>query len=276
MTHSIKTADDLRWFLARTAGFRGGHITDVHWSKRRIFDEASGREVMAGSMATVVVRYHAQGILRISKLTMLGVTDLSLFEQDGSNCSSLGVIQVEMSEEKLRFWFDPEGNLYVVCEEATLEEVSLPASESDMGGEIAQWTFQADSGEAPTVEWLLAQLDQAGVPCIWKTATRRQGRHSLMCWEGELERASGAAGALRIDAYGPIDGAGFGLRVQTRDTTGRAGGRLLSLVTDLVTQRYHGTCLVGQMFLSHEEWTSWNSFRPTPQARDEGETESAC
>ena len=270
MTHSIKTVDDLRWFLSRTAGFRGGHITDVHLSKRRIFDEASGREMMAGSMATVVVRYHTQGILRVAKLTMLGVTDLSLFEQDGSDCSSLGAIQVEMSEGKLRFWFDPDGNLYTVCEEATLEEVSLPASESDMGGEIAQWTFQADSGEAPTVEWLLARLDQAGVPCIWKAATRRQGRHSLMCWEGELamaaDMAAGAAAALRVEAYGPLDGAGFGLRLQTRDAAGRLGGRLLSLVTDLVTQRYRGTCLVGQTFLSHEEWVKWNSFRPTHQA----------
>ena len=270
MTHSIKTVDDLRWLLARTAGFRGGHITDVHLSKRRIFDEASGREVMAGSMATVVVRYHTQGILRVAKLTMLGVTDLSLFEQDGSDCSSLGAIQVEMSEGKLRFWFDPDGNLYVVCEEATLEEVSLPASESDMGGEIAQWTFQADSGEAPTVEWLLARLDQAGVPCIWKAATRRQGRHSLMCWEGELamaaDMAAGAAAALRVEAYGPLDGAGFGLRLQTRDAAGRLGGRLLSLVTDLVTQRYRGTCLVGQTFLSHEEWVKWNSFSPIHQA----------
>lgn len=175
-----------------------------------------------------------------------------------------------MSEGKLRFWFDPDGNLYVVCEEATLEEVSLPASESDMGGEIAQWTFQADSGEAPTVEWLLARLDQAGVPCIWKAATRRQGRHSLMCWEGELamaaDMAAGAAAALRVEAYGPLDGAGFGLRLQTRDAAGRLGGRLLSLVTDLVTQRYRGTCLVGQTFLSHEEWVKWNSFRPTHQA----------
>ena len=36
------------------------------------------------------------------------------------------MIQVELKEGKLRFWFDPQGNLYVVCEEALFEEVSLP------------------------------------------------------------------------------------------------------------------------------------------------------
>ncbi len=270
MTHSIKTVEDLRWFLAHTQGFRGGQVTDVHVSKRRIFDEESGREVMAGSMATVVVRYHAQDVLRVAKLTMQGVSDLSIFEQDGSDWSPLGAIQVELNEGKLRFWFDQEGNLYVVCEEATFEEVSFPYSDADMGGMVAQWTFQADSGEVPTVDWLLTQLDQAGVPCIWRAVARRPASRSTMGWEGELvvatEVNAGPAAALVVQAYGPIDGAGFGLRLQTHHATGRSGGRLLSLVTDLVTLHYVGTCLVGQTFVSHEEWANWDSLRRTHQA----------
>ena len=174
MTYPIKTLEDLRWFLAHTQGFRGGQVTDVHLSKRRIYDELSGHDVLAGSTATMVVKYAVQGIRRVAKLTMQGISDLCIFEQDGADCSLLGVIQVELNEGKLRFWFDPQGELYVVCDEAMLEEVSLPQSEADMDGAVAQWTFQADSGEAPTVAWLLDQLDQAGTPCFWKARRRAQ------------------------------------------------------------------------------------------------------
>lgn len=82
MTHSITTADDLRWLLTHTQGFRGGQITDVHVAKRRMFDEESGREVTVGSTVTVLVRYTVQGALRVAKLSMQAVSDVSLFEQD--------------------------------------------------------------------------------------------------------------------------------------------------------------------------------------------------
>ena len=217
MTHTIKTMDDLRWFLSHTQGFRGGQVTDVHVAKRRIFDEESGREILAGNTVTVVVRYPAEGILRIAKLTMQGVSDLSIFEQEGADPSRLGVIQVEFNAGRFRFWFDPHGDLYVVCEEALLEEVSLPQSDADMGGAVAQWTFQADCGEAPTVAWLLDQLDQAGAPCIWKAARSRPTQDRVMCWEGELVAAvdvnAGPAAAVEVQIYGPIDGAGFGMRM---------------------------------------------------------------
>lgn len=268
MTRSIRTVEDLRWFLTHTQGFRGGQMTDVHVSKRRIFDEESGLEIMAGSTATIVVRYDAQGILRVAKLTMQGVSDLCIFEQDGSDWSSLGVIQVELNEGKLRFWFDRHGDLYVVCEEARLEEVSLPYSDAEMSDMVAKWTFQADSGEAPTVAWLLSQLDQAGVPCIWRAVARQTIRHQTMCWEGELVAATDGtacqAGALVVQTYGPIDGAGFGMHLQSHHAAGRSGGRLLSLVTDLITHCYVGTCLVGQAFLTHEEWANWHALRRTP------------
>ena len=263
MTHSIKTVEDVRWFLAHTQGFRGGQVTDVHLSKRRIFDEGSGHDVLAGNTATVVVRYPAESNLRVAKLTMQGVSDLSVFEQDSVDCSRLGVIQVELNEGKLRFWFDPHGDLYVVCEEAMLEEVSLPQSDADMDGAVAQWTFQADSGQAPTVAWLLDQLDGAGAPCIWRAAGARPAPHRTMCWEGELvatvDVSGGPAAAVEVQTYG--------MRMRLHHLAGRSGGRLLSLVTDLVTQSFPGTCLVGQTFFSHDEWANWKSLGRAYHAR---------
>ncbi len=271
MTHTIKTMDDLRWFLSHTQGFRGGHITDVHLAKRRIFDEESGQEVLAGNTVTVVVRYPAEGIVRVAKLTMQGVSDLSILEQEGADSSPLGVIQVEFNEGSFRFWFDPHGELYVVCEEALLEEVSLPQSDADVGGAVAQWTFQADCGEAPTVAWLLSQLDQAGAPCIWKAAKSWPTQDRVMCWEGELVAGgnvnAGPAAAVEVQIYGPIDGAGFGMRMRLHQLAAPSGGRLLNLVTGLVTQSFAGTCLMGQMFFSHDDWASWKSLGRASQAR---------
>ncbi len=271
MKYPIKTQEDLRWFLAHTQGFRGGYVTDLHLSKRRLFDEESGRDVLVGSTVTVVVRYQLCGVLRVAKLTLTGVTDFSVFEQEGADCSSLGVIQAELNEGQLRFWFDPQGELYVVCEEALLEEVSSPRSELGLDGSVAQWTFQADDSEAPTVSWLLDQLDRAGTPCIWKANGVSGGRPSAMLWEGDLVAAAYADAGLRsvvaIQAYGPLDGAGFGLRLRLHDGAGRHGGRLLALVTDIVTRNFPGTCLVGQTFLSHTEWSDWKALGSVQQVR---------
>lgn len=259
MTHSIKTADDVRWLLTHTQGFRGGRVLDVHLAKRWIFDEESARDVAAGSIVAVVVRYQLQGILRLAKLTLQGVSDLSIFEQDGGDCTALGTIQVELHEGQLRFWFDPQGNLYVVCEEALLEEVSLPHSDMGIHGETTQWIFQAESGDPPTVAWLLNELDQAGVPCIWKSTARRSGAPPALSWEGELVAAAdvnaGSTAALTVRAYEPTDGAGFGIRLQPRLATGRISSQLLRAVTEVVTQRYAGTYLVGETMVSSEEWS---------------------
>ena len=54
---------------------------------------------------------------------------------------------------------------------------------------IEQWVFQADSGEAPTITWLLKELDQVGMPCIWKAGARRKRLQREICWEGELVAA---------------------------------------------------------------------------------------
>ena len=266
MTHLITTVDDLRWLLTHTQGFRGGQITDVHVAKRRMFDEESGRDVMAGSTVTVLIRYSVNGVLRVAKLSMQVVSDLSLFEQDGGDWAIVGGIQVELSEGKVRFWFDPHGNLYVVCEEALFEEVSLPHSEGEREVAVEQWVFQADCGEAPTVTWLLNQLDQVGMPCIWKAAAGRKRHQRGICWEGELVTAAvqgGQVAALDVQTYGPIDGAGFGVRLQSHRIAGRSGHRLLAMVAYVVTSAYAGTCLEGQSLLPPEERPIRQSKRST-------------
>ena len=48
MKYQVVNIEDLRWLLGHTGGFRGGYVTDVQVSKRRLLDEASGREVLAG------------------------------------------------------------------------------------------------------------------------------------------------------------------------------------------------------------------------------------
>jgi hypothetical protein len=262
MTHTIKSAEDLRWFLAHTQGFRDGQITDVHVSKRRIFDERSGHNVLAGSTATVLVRYSVQDMRRIAKLIMQGVSDLCIFEQDGADWSLLGTIQVELNDGRLRFWFDPQGKLYVVCEEALLEEVVLPQDETNRD-RIEQWTFQGESGEAPPLLWLLDQLDQAGTPCAWKASGAGGATCGSQCMEGQLvattEDQGGLAATVVMQVYRPVDGAGFGMRVRLVHRGSRSEGRLLNLVADVVTRSFPGTCLTEETVLSREQWADWKS-----------------
>ena len=53
MQHAIKTVEDLRWLMAHTGGFRSGYVTDMQMSKRRLFDEESGRDVLADPRGTL-------------------------------------------------------------------------------------------------------------------------------------------------------------------------------------------------------------------------------
>ena len=203
MKYHVVNIEDLRWLLGHTGGFRGGYVTDVQVSKRRLLDEASGREVPAGTTVTVVIRYRIRQMVRVAKLTMTGVTDFSMFEQEGADCSTLGVIQAELTDGKLRFWFDPQGELYVVCEEAQLEEVAAPSLEPLSLEQVAQWTFQSAMPDWPTVTWLLAELDVAGVPCTWRATTSSPGRHPSIQWEGDLLPASmqGAVNATGVHCH---------------------------------------------------------------------------
>lgn len=70
MQHQIKTAEDLRWLIAHTGGFRSGYVTDVQMSKRRLFDEESGREVPAGTTVSVTIRYQVRELVCVARLLM--------------------------------------------------------------------------------------------------------------------------------------------------------------------------------------------------------------
>jgi len=261
MKHVIKTVEDLRWPIAHTGGFRSGYVTDVQMSKRRLFDEESGQDVLAGTTVSVTIRYQVRGLVRVAKLMLVGVTDFSIFEQEGADCSALGIIHAESSAGRFRFWFDPQGELYVVCEEAQFEEVSTPVVSSPPTPEFARWTFQGQLSEGPIVQWLLDALDQAGLPCSWKARTRSADGHPSIQWEGDLIPSSPAAGPinmLHVTAYGAPEGEeGFGLMLQVLGTRDRQICRTLEVLADHITQRYAGTCLVGTTIIPGLEWDSW-------------------
>ena len=162
---------------------------------------------------------------------------------------------------KLRFWFDPQGDLYVVCEEAMLEEVSLPHSDGDLGGAVAQWTFQADSGEAPTVAWLLDSWIRRERPVSGERSHQRPAAHQRCVgrgsWWPQPMQMPVRPQRLAVQTYGPIDGAGFGIALQSRRAAGSVWGRLLrSGDRSGHAILCAGPVLCGQMFLSHEEWVS--------------------
>src|SRR4026208_95915 len=264
MKYHVVNIEDLRWLLGHTGGFGGGYVTDVQVSKRRLLDEASGREVPAGTTMTVVIRYHIRQMVRVAKLTMIGVTDFSMFEQEGADCSTLGVIQAELTDGRFRFWFDPQGELYVVCEEAQLEEVAAPSLEPLSLEQVAQWTFQSGTPDWPTVTWLLAELDVVGVPCTWRAPTSSSRRHPSIQWEGDLlptsmQEAVDATGVHSM-LYGLLEGPGFGVVLRVRGVQDRRAGQVLSLLADLIAQRFSGQCLVGNTIIPGGEWQNWKSF----------------
>lgn len=261
MKHSLKNADDLRWLIGHTGGFRSGYVTDVQMSKRRLFDEGSGREVPAGTTVSVTIRYEIRGMVRVAKLSMTGVTDFSIFEQEGADCSSLGAIQTEFSAGKLRFWFDPQGELYVVCDEAHLDEIATPFVTVDQAAEFARWTFQGRTAEGPTVQWLLQELDRAGLPCAWREATRAVAIHPAVQWEGDLtpiaDSTTDVDNMVHVMAYRPLDGQGFGLMLRVFGIQDRRMRRILEVLTDQITQHFAGDCLVGTTIIPGREWEGW-------------------
>lgn len=264
MKYQVVNIEDVRWLIGHTGGFRGGYVTDVQVSKRRLLDEASGREVLAGTTVTVVIRYRIRQMARVAKMTMTGVTDFSMFEQEGADCSTLGIIQAELTDGKLRFWFDPQGELYVVCDEAQLEEVAAPSLEPLSLEQVAQWTFQSEMPDWPTVTWLLAELAVAGTPCTWQATAPSAGRHASIQWEGDLlpvsmQDARDTTG-VHCMLYGPLDGPGFGLVLRVRGVQGHDIGQVLSLLADVIVQRFSGQCLVGNTIIPGGEWQNWKSF----------------
>ena len=263
MHHTIKTTDDLRWLLAHTGGFRSGYVTDVQMSKRRLFDEETGREVLAGTTVIITIRYQVRGMVRVAKLTMSGVTDFSIFEQEGADCSALSIIQAEHTAGRFRFWFDPQGELYAVCEEALFEEVAAPLLPAHPLTEAARWTFQGQDSDGPSVSWLLAELEHAGVPCSWTAARKRRVSGSLLKWEGDVtperESAPPSAGSVRVMVYGALEGDGFGIVLRALGEPDRQVSRVLMVLADRITQEYSGTCLVGTTMIPGQEWEYWRS-----------------
>lgn len=261
MTHVIQSADDLRWLIGHTGGFRSGYVTDIRISKRRLFDEGSGREVPAGTTIFVTIRYEVQGLIRVATLTMTGVTDFSVFEQDGVDCSSLSMIQTELSAGKLRFWFDPQGELYVVCEEAHLEEVTVPFVAARQTEEIARWIFQGRTAPGPTIDRLLHELDQAGLPCTWRERHRDSGTHPATQWEGDLIPLANLLGdrehSIHVMSYGVLEGQGFGLMLRVFGDQNHRMSRILEALADHITRQFPGDCLVGTTIIPGREWENW-------------------
>jgi hypothetical protein len=266
MRRSIKTADDLAWLLQHTNAFQGGQVTDLHIHKRRLFDEASAREIVSGTVVTAHIQYelavHGYGrfyaVTRYAKLTMTGATDFSVFEQDGADCSVIGVMHAELSDGHLRFWFDPRGELYVICDEAELEEVSRPGEHRPLRRGMREWTFQAEAGEDPAVAWLLDRLDGAGIPCVWRAS--KPSSHPSVRWEGHLtpvgRDGSMQAAGISVQAYGPLEGcgSGFGITLRTTDPHDDATERLLMALADLIARNFTGTCLAGTHLIERDEW----------------------
>ena len=261
MTYLIQNADDLRWLIGHTGGFRSGYVTDIRITKRRLFDEGSGREVPAGTTIAVTIRYEVRELVRVATLTMTGVTDFSVFEQDGVDCSSLGIIQTEWSAGKLRFWFDPQGELYVVCDEAHLEEVAVPFVTARHATELARWVFQGRTPQGPTVDWLLDELDQAGLPCTWRKTNRNAGTHPAVQWEGDLipvhDSLAGEDNMMHVLAYGPLEGHGFGLMLRVFGDHNQQMSRILEVLADHITRQFPGDCLVGTTIIPGRDWEGW-------------------
>ena len=174
------------------------------------------------------------------------------------------MIHAECTAGKLRFWFDPQGELYVVCDEAQLEEVTMPSSDDRLREPVARWTFQSQTAEWPTVEWLLEELDGAGLPCTWKKAKTPNAGKSVIQWEGTLLPAQGAdtieEAAVHVMLYGPLDGAGFGILLHVDGSHTSAANRVLSCLSDLIVRRFSGQCLVGNTIIPGGEWLNWKSL----------------
>ncbi|CAI4030379.1 hypothetical protein DNFV4_00807 [Nitrospira tepida] len=272
MAHRIQTIEDVAWLLRHTRGFRGGQVTDVHVARRHLFDENDCCEVLAETTVTVVIRYfidvnaegHPQRLLRLARFRMMGVTDFSIFEQEGTNSAAIDALQAEIQEGRLRFWFDQYGEIYVICEWAELEEVAYPDALPERQG-ATQWLFQARDADAPSVAWLLEQLDRAGVPCVWKHRSRTnatnangtgKGKESHLLWAGELQvspsRAFLSGDCLEVQAYGPLDGRSFGVMLRAQESERDTGGRLLSAVAEILTSHFAGESIAGRALLPEE------------------------
>ncbi|MBI4400540.1 MAG: hypothetical protein HY581_02770 [Nitrospirae bacterium] len=266
MKRPIRNAEDLAWLVDHTHAFRGGQVTELHLHKQRLLDEVSGREVTAGTTITAVIRYEfavrgsggLHALTRVAKLTMRGATDFSIFEQEGADCSEIGAIHAEASGGRLRFWFDPHGELYVICDEAEIEEVSRPSAGRPLRAGMTEWTFQAQTGELPAVAWFLDHLDRAGLPCAWRAVKRSAPSHPALRWEGHLVPAAAhdapRSSGVQVQTYGPLDGCDFVIILRASNPHEDGTGRLLVALADIIARSFAGTCLAGNHIMERDEW----------------------
>jgi hypothetical protein len=113
------------------------------------------------------------------------------------------------------------------------------------------------------VAWLLAELDQAGMPCSWRPAKKRQADTGQVQWEGDLipsdESAEGPLHSVRVMAYRALDGEGFGIVLRVLGPNDRRGCQVLTMLADRITQHFAGTCLVGTTLIPGREWELWKA-----------------
>ena len=273
MVRLIRTAEDLVWLLDHTQAFPGGQITNLAIQKQRVFDDASGREITAGTIISTIIRYEIAirgveglySVSRIAKLLMKGVSDFSIFEQEGADFSEINLLHAEIAGGRLRFWFDPHGELYVICEEAELEEVSRPGSVRPIRTGMTEWTFQAEAGELPDIDWVLKHLDGVGVPCAWRMTKPSGPAHPAFRWAGLLLPASShglpRTAGVYIQTYGPLDGYRFGITLRASDPHEEALGRLLMVLADIIARGFSGLCLAGQHIMERDEWLGGQNVR---------------
>lgn len=273
MIRLIRTGEDLVWLLDHTQAFPGGQITNLGIQKQRIFDEPSGREITAGTVISTIIRYEIAirgveglySVSRVAKLLMKGVSDFSIFEQEGADFSEINLLHAEIAGGRLRFWFDPHGELYVICEEAELEEVSCPGSVRPIRTGMTEWTFQAEAGELPDIDWVLKHLDGVGVPCAWRMTKPTAPAHPAFRWAGLLLPASAHGlpknAGVHIQTYGPLDGYRFGITLRASDPHEEEIGRLLMVLADIIARGFSGLCLAGQHIMERDEWLGGQNVR---------------
>lgn len=227
----------------------GGQMVEVHIVRRHLYDENLGAEILAGTMITLLIRYavmEAVGreTLRIQRRTRLvfsGVSDFSFFEQEGANSGTIEALQAEWKDGSFRFWFDQYGEVYIVCDEAELEEVGVP--EGAPGRDILhEWVFQAQQGTLPTVEWLLDELDRAGCACTWRPGGVECAASGRFEWSGFLSRHvpvdQNQMGTVAIQGYGPLGEHSFGIVARVRGSAG--GAELLAQLAHVLTTHFSG------------------------------------
>lgn len=257
MHQSIRTAEDLTWLLRHTRAFRGGRLIECHVTRRVLFDERLDREVPVGTTVTLTVRYEhldaesAAGdaaatrllprVHRVAQLRCEGVSDFSLFEQDGVDSGRIDALQVEYYDARMRLWFDQYGEVYVVCEAVEFEEVALPCAQTV--APPREWAFQSRTGALPSVDWFLKHLDARRIPCSWRADAAGDARAQGYAWSGVLSRCGGRtrpdSPGLVLQGYGPLDGAAFGVVVRVQGDSG-ADHALVAAIMDVMAEQFEG------------------------------------